>query len=107
MDYPLTAFKNFSASERRHKGRNLSVSYTLQVNRRSVSSLQLLIRELMPTLKEDAKVIIVYDGKFGKPSGLIWDDLDLKRNFSLGAAANHCMVMNDVMVQEAVQCRSH
>jgi NAD(P)-dependent dehydrogenase (short-subunit alcohol dehydrogenase family) len=60
---------------------------------------QLLIRELMPALKDDAKVIIVLDGVFGRPSKLDWDDLDLKKRFSLGRAANHCMVMNDVMVQ--------
>jgi NAD(P)-dependent dehydrogenase (short-subunit alcohol dehydrogenase family) len=60
---------------------------------------QLLIRELIPTLKEDAKVIIVFDGLFGSPTKLNWEDLDLKTHFSLGNAANHCMVMNDVMVQ--------
>jgi NAD(P)-dependent dehydrogenase (short-subunit alcohol dehydrogenase family) len=60
---------------------------------------QLLIRELLPTLKEDAKVIIVFDGKFGNPAKLDWDDLDLKTNFSLGNAANHCMVMNDAVIQ--------
>ena len=60
---------------------------------------QLLIRELLPTLKEDAKVIIVFDGLFGSPTKLNWEDLDLKTHFSLGKAANHCMVMNDAMVQ--------
>jgi len=60
---------------------------------------QLLIRELMPTLKEDAKVIVVFDGLYGNPTKLNWEDLDLKTHFSLGRAANHCMVMNDVMVQ--------
>ncbi|CAM1511843.1 Fc.00g093560.m01.CDS01 [Cosmosporella sp. VM-42] len=60
---------------------------------------QLLIRELLPTLKEDAKVIIVYDGLTGNPARLDWEDLDLKTHFSLAKAANHCMVMNDAMVQ--------
>jgi NAD(P)-dependent dehydrogenase (short-subunit alcohol dehydrogenase family) len=60
---------------------------------------QLLIRELLPALKDDAKVVIVFDGKYGNPDKLNWDDLDLKRNFSLGNAANHCMVMNDAMIQ--------
>ena len=60
---------------------------------------QLLIRELLPTLKEDAKVIIVFDGLFGSPTKLNWEDLDLKTHFSLGKAANHCMAMNDAMVQ--------
>jgi len=60
---------------------------------------QLLIRELLPTLKEDAKVIIVLDGLTGNPSKLHWDDLDLKTHFSLGNAANHCVTMTDTMVQ--------
>lgn len=60
---------------------------------------QLLIRELIPALKEDAKVIIVFDGIYGNPAKLDWEDLDLKKNFSLGKSANHCMVMNDAMIQ--------
>ncbi|RYP82955.1 hypothetical protein DL770_005468 [Monosporascus sp. CRB-9-2] len=60
---------------------------------------QLLICELLPTLKEDAKVIIVFDGAFGSPTKLNWEDLDLKTHFSLGKAADHCMAMNDAMVQ--------
>lgn len=60
---------------------------------------QLLIRELLPALKDDAKVVIVYDSKTGNPDKLIWDDLDLKTHFSLGNAANNCMVMNDIMIQ--------
>ncbi|KAL2203772.1 hypothetical protein CC79DRAFT_1371801 [Sarocladium strictum] len=60
---------------------------------------QLLIRELLPALKDDAKVVIVYDSKIGNPHKLIWDDLDLKTHFSLGNAANNCMVMNDIMIQ--------
>jgi hypothetical protein len=60
---------------------------------------QLLIREFLPALKEDAKVVIVYDSKTGNPDKLIWDDLDLKTHFSLGNAANNCMVMNDIMIQ--------
>ncbi len=62
-------------------------------------SKQLLIRELLPALKDDAKVIIVYDGKAGSPEKLLWDDLDLKTHFSLGKAADHCISMNDAMVQ--------
>lgn len=53
----------------------------------------------MPALKDDAKVVFVFDSGYGRPSKLDWDDLDLKKNFSLGKAANHCMVMNDAMVQ--------
>ena len=60
---------------------------------------QLLIRELLPTMTEDAKVIIVLDGVYGNPTKLDWEDLDLKKHFSLAKAANHCIVMNDAMVQ--------
>ncbi|KAJ3469594.1 hypothetical protein MRS44_003659 [Fusarium solani] len=60
---------------------------------------QLLIRELLPTMSEDGKVIIVFDGWLGSPDKLIWEDLDLKTHFSLGKAADHCMSMNDAMVQ--------
>lgn len=60
---------------------------------------QLLIRELLPVLEDDAKVIIVYDALSGSPSKLLWDDLDLKTHFTLAKAADHCMAMNDAMVQ--------
>ncbi|KAK4223071.1 hypothetical protein QBC38DRAFT_488454 [Podospora fimiseda] len=60
---------------------------------------QLLIRELMPALKEDAKVVIVYDSWSGNMNKLNWNDLDLKTHFSLSTAANHCQVMNDIMIQ--------
>ncbi|RSL63421.1 hypothetical protein CEP54_005259 [Fusarium duplospermum] len=60
---------------------------------------QLLIRELLPVLKDDATILIVLDGKRGNPSSLIWDDLDLKSNFSLANAAAHCIAMTDAMVQ--------
>ena len=60
---------------------------------------QLLIRELLPVMSQDARVVIVFDGRFGNPAKLLWDDLDLKTHFSLGTAANHCMVMNDIMIQ--------
>lgn len=60
---------------------------------------QLLIRELLPILKDDAKVITVLDSLLGGPSKLTWDDLDLKTHFSLGKAADHCTSMSDAMVQ--------
>lgn len=61
---------------------------------------QLLIRELLPALKKDAKVIIVLDGRLGKPpSQLDWDDLDLKNTFTVSNAAKHCITMTDAMVQ--------
>ncbi|RGP78869.1 hypothetical protein FLONG3_3068 [Fusarium longipes] len=60
---------------------------------------QLLIRELMPALTEDAKVLIVLDSLRGGPDTMKWDDLDLKSNFTLANAAAHCMSMNDAMIQ--------
>ncbi|KAK1461048.1 hypothetical protein CMEL01_14684 [Colletotrichum melonis] len=60
---------------------------------------QLLIRELSPILKDDAKVLIVLDSTRGSPTKLIWDDLDLKKNFSLQKAADHCLSMTDAMIQ--------
>lgn len=60
---------------------------------------QLLIRELMPALTEDAKVLIVLDSVRGGPDKLNWDDLDLKSTFSLGSAAAHCLSMTDAMIQ--------
>lgn len=60
---------------------------------------QLLVRELLPALKDDAKVVLVLDSQGGSPTKLNWDDLDLKTNYSLGNAASHCLSMNDAMVQ--------
>ncbi|KXX74460.1 putative oxidoreductase YkvO [Madurella mycetomatis] len=60
---------------------------------------QLLIRELLPLLTDTARIVIVYDGWLGSPDKLLWSDLDLKQNFSLGKAADHCMSMTDGMVQ--------
>jgi NAD(P)-dependent dehydrogenase (short-subunit alcohol dehydrogenase family) len=60
---------------------------------------QLLIRELLPVLSDAARVVIVLDGWLGDPSKLIWDDLDLKKNYSIKKAAEHCISMNDGMVQ--------
>ncbi|KAK4185138.1 hypothetical protein QBC35DRAFT_29413 [Podospora australis] len=61
---------------------------------------QLLIRELLPVLKEDAKVIIVLNAKAGHPDKLNWNDLDLKKTFSLMGAASHCFTMTDGMIQQ-------
>jgi hypothetical protein len=60
---------------------------------------QLLIRELLPILSDAARVVIVLDGWFGDPSKLIWEDLDLKTNYSLKKVAGHCISMTDGMVQ--------
>ncbi len=61
---------------------------------------QLLIRELLPVLKDDAKVLIVLDGLRGSPPAkLNFDDLDLKKHYSLGNAATYCISMTDAMVQ--------
>ena len=60
---------------------------------------QLLIRELQPVLKDNAKVVTVLDGTAGNPDKLNWEDLDLKKTYGLAAAAKHCMTMTDAMVQ--------
>lgn len=60
---------------------------------------QLLVRELIPVLKPDAKVLIVLDGQRGDPASLNWEDLDLKTNYSLANVAAHCITMTDAMVQ--------
>ncbi|KAH7177073.1 hypothetical protein EDB81DRAFT_773957 [Dactylonectria macrodidyma] len=60
---------------------------------------QLLIRELLPVLTSDAKVLIVLDSTRGNPEKLHWDDLDLKTHFTLGNAASHCLTLNDAMIQ--------
>ena len=61
---------------------------------------QLLIRELLPVLADDAKVIMVLDSHRGHPSMLNMDDLDLKTHFSLGNAGAHAMTMQDGMLQQ-------
>ncbi|KAH9884182.1 hypothetical protein F4778DRAFT_572430 [Xylariomycetidae sp. FL2044] len=61
---------------------------------------QLLIRELLPAMKDDAKVLIVLDGRSGSPAKLNWEDLDLKKTFSLARAADHCLSMNDAMIRQ-------
>ncbi|KAJ4012013.1 hypothetical protein NW752_004408 [Fusarium irregulare] len=67
---------------------------------------QLLIRELSPIMSSDAKVMIVLDGKNGDAKKLNWEDLDLKNTFSLATAANHCITMNDAMVQHYAATQS-
>ena len=59
----------------------------------------LLIRELDPVLKPDAKILVVLDALRGDPRKLNWDDLDLKRTYSLANAMAHCLAMNDAMIQ--------
>jgi NAD(P)-dependent dehydrogenase (short-subunit alcohol dehydrogenase family) len=61
---------------------------------------QLLIRELLPVLKDDAKVLIVLDGVRGSPSKLNWEDLDLKSTYGTSSAASHCISMTDGMIQQ-------
>ncbi|KEY66279.1 hypothetical protein S40285_02871 [Stachybotrys chlorohalonatus IBT 40285] len=59
----------------------------------------LLIRELEPVLKEDAKVVTILDSLRGSPNDVNWDDLDVKKNWSLAACAKHCMAFTDAMIQ--------
>lgn len=60
---------------------------------------QLFVKDLLPVLKDDARIIIVYDSLYGGPSKLDWDDLDLKKNFGLKKSADHCTSMTDAMLQ--------
>ncbi|EEU42896.1 uncharacterized protein NECHADRAFT_63193 [Fusarium vanettenii 77-13-4] len=68
---------------------------------------QLLIRELSPVLKDDAKVLIVLDSTRGNPNQLKWDDLDLKSSFTLAAVTQHCVTMTDAMIQAHAAEQKH
>lgn len=61
---------------------------------------QLLIRELLPALQDDARVLIVLDSVKGSPVSLNWEDLDLKTTYSIGNALKHTLSMTDAMVQQ-------
>ncbi|KAH7322890.1 hypothetical protein B0I35DRAFT_426681 [Stachybotrys elegans] len=60
---------------------------------------QLVIRELLPVMKDDCKVIVCLDSIRGDPKQVKWDDMDLKNSFTLGNAAMHCMAFNDAMIR--------
>jgi NAD(P)-dependent dehydrogenase (short-subunit alcohol dehydrogenase family) len=60
---------------------------------------QLLVRELEPALKDDARVVIVLDSTRGGPDKVNMADLDLKTTYGLSSAAAHCISMTDAMVQ--------
>ncbi|TFL00320.1 hypothetical protein BDV98DRAFT_112138 [Pterulicium gracile] len=45
------------------------------------------------------QVMTVLDSKRADFRSVKWDDLGLEKNFSLGNAANHCMAMNDLLMQ--------
>ncbi|KAF9493869.1 NAD(P)-binding protein [Pleurotus eryngii] len=65
----------------------------------------LFIDSLVPNLKaatdakEDARVMSVLDSLRGDYKKVLWDDLELKKTFTLGNAAQHCMAFTDVAVQ--------
>lgn len=65
----------------------------------------LFIDSLVPNLKaatdakEDARVMSVLDSLRGDYKKVLWDDLDLKKSYTLGNAAQHCMAFTDVAVQ--------
>jgi NAD(P)-dependent dehydrogenase (short-subunit alcohol dehydrogenase family) len=67
-----------------------------------------LIRELVPSLRavkgkgEEARVLSVLDSKRGNFDKLVWDDLELKKSYSLGNAGNHCITMNDIMIKVCI-----
>lgn len=60
---------------------------------------QLIVRELTPVLKQDAKVLFILNGKEGSPAHINWDDLDLKTSYSMSTAAQQSATMLDIMVQ--------
>jgi NAD(P)-dependent dehydrogenase (short-subunit alcohol dehydrogenase family) len=60
---------------------------------------QLIVRELAPVLKQDAKVLFILNGKEGSPAHINWNDLDVKISYSMSTAAKQCATMLDVMVQ--------
>jgi len=62
-------------------------------------SRQLIVRELTPVLKEDAKVLFILNGKEGSPAHINWNDLDLKTSYSMSTAAQQSATMLDIMVQ--------
>lgn len=65
----------------------------------------LFIDSLVPSLKaatdakEEARVMSVLDSLRGDYKKVLWDDLELKKSFTLGNAAQHCMAFTDVAVQ--------
>ncbi|KAF5708398.1 Dehydrogenase reductase SDR family member on chromosome X [Fusarium globosum] len=60
---------------------------------------QLIVRELTPVLKQDAKVLFILNGKEGSPAHINWDDLDLRTSYSMSTAAQQSATMLDIMVQ--------
>ena len=54
------------------------------------------IDALQDKLAPNARVMSVLDALRGNPNSLTLDDLDLKRNFSIKRAADHCLAMNDI-----------
>ncbi|KAF4593556.1 hypothetical protein EYR40_008343 [Pleurotus pulmonarius] len=65
----------------------------------------LFIDSLVPNLKaaadakEEARVMSVLDSLRGDYNKVLWDDMELKKSFTLGNAAQHCMAFTDVAVQ--------
>ena len=57
------------------------------------------INALQDKLAPNARVMSVLDALRGNPNSLITDDLDLRRNFSIKKAADHCLAMNDIALQ--------
>ncbi|KAF5968007.1 Dehydrogenase/reductase SDR family member on chromosome X [Fusarium bulbicola] len=60
---------------------------------------QLIVCELTPVLKQDAKVLFILNGKEGSPARINWDDLDLKTSYSMSTATQQSATMLDIMVQ--------
>ncbi|KAJ8473394.1 hypothetical protein ONZ45_g16308 [Pleurotus djamor] len=68
-------------------------------------SRMLFVQTLLPNLQraaesgEDARVMSILDSVRGDVNKLDFDDLDLKKGFSVPRAATHCITMNDAAIQ--------
>jgi len=58
----------------------------------------LFIRELLPIMPPGSRVLTVLNAERGNHDKVHWDDLDLKKSFSVFAAINHVFAFNDIMM---------
>lgn len=59
----------------------------------------LFIRELLPIIPEDGRVLLILNSKQGNPDKVVWDDMDLKHNYGLLNSFNHSTTFHNIMVQ--------
>lgn len=65
----------------------------------AISGLQASLDSAAAQAGQRARVVSVLDASRGSPKSMHWDDLNLKKRFSLANAANHCITMNDIALQ--------